>query len=188
MSRALPAPGDPVCLALSGRTLVLVAGVPGVGKSTLLRRLPARPEVRVLDSEAQRERLRRLLPSVRYPRLRPWVHLLHRAAVVGAACGGARTVVVHLPATGPGLRRAVRGLARLTGRAPHLLWIEAPPAEALRGQAERGRLVEGGSFARHVARSAGVAERIRSGRLGEGWATAVAVDRRAASRGLHLAR
>lgn len=186
--RALPVPGHPVCLALPGRVLLLVAGVPGAGKSTLLRRVPTGDTLRVLDSEVQRDRLVRLLPDVPYPRLRPWVHLLHRLAVVGVACGAVPTVVVHLPATGAGLRRAVRGLALATGREPHLLWIEAPAAEALCGQAARGRMVERGSFARHVARAAGVAERIRGGTLGERWVSATALDRRAASRGLVLDR
>jgi hypothetical protein len=168
-------------MVLPGRALLLVAGVPGAGKSTLLRRVPDRPGLRVLDSETQRDRLRRLLPAVAYPRLRPWVHLWHRLAVVGAACGPAQTVVVHLPATGRGLRRAVRTVARLTGRDPHLLWIEVPVEEALRGQAERGRVVAGGSFARHAARADGVAARIRAGALGETWTQAVAVDRCAAA-------
>jgi hypothetical protein len=188
MTRPFPDSALPVRLAVPGRVLLLVAGVPGAGKSTLLQRLPDGPGLLVLDSEVQRDRLVRLRPDAPYARLRPWVHLLHRLAVVGAACGGTPTVVVHLPATGTGLRRAVRGLARLTGRAPHLLWIEAPAADALRGQAARGRMVEGGSFARHVARAAGVADRIRDGRLDEPWASATAWDRRAAARGLVLDR
>lgn len=191
MTRALPVPGDtvplPLRLAVPGRVLLLVAGVPGAGKSTLLRRLPRGAELVVLDSEVQRDRLVRLLPDVPYARLRPWVHLLHRLAVVAAACGAVPTVVVHLPATGPGLRRVVRGLAQLTGRAPHLLWIEAPAADALQGQAARGRMIERGSFARHVARADGVADRIRTRRLGERWASAVALTRREAARGLDLA-
>ncbi|GAA4551777.1 AAA family ATPase [Pseudonocardia xishanensis] len=186
--RALPVPGGPVCLDVPGRALLLVAGVPGAGKSTLLRRLPPGDGVRVLDSEVQRAVLGRVFPGMPYPRLRPWVHLLHRLAVVAAACGAAPTVVVHLPATGRGLRSAVVVLARLTGRTPHLLWIEAPAGEALRGQAERGRVVERGSFARHVARAEGVASRIRGDGLGEGWVGETALERREAAAGLALAR
>jgi hypothetical protein len=174
MTRALPAPAR---LELPGRVLLLVAGLPGAGKSTLLRGAPARPGLRILDSDAQRARLVRVFPGVGYPRLRPWVHLLHRLAVVGAACGTAPTVVVHLPATGAGLRRAVRALAALTGRDPHLLWIDAAPADAVAGQAARGRMIESRSFARHVTRAAGMADRIRGGSLDEGWASATAVER-----------
>jgi len=184
--RALPVPGHPVRLAVPGRVLLLVAGVPGAGKSTLLRHLPSREGLLVLDSEVQRVRLGRVFPRVPYPRLRPWVHLLHRLAVVAAACGAAPTVVVHLPATGSGLRRAVLVLARFAGRTPQLLWIEAPAADALRGQADRGRVVEQGSFARHVARAEGVAARIRGDGLGEGWAAETALDRHDAAGGLLL--
>ncbi|MCW0213627.1 MAG: ATP-binding protein [Pseudonocardia sp.] len=191
--RALPVPGAsasrppaPVRLQVPGRALVLVAGVPGAGKSTLLRLLPARPGQRVLDSETQRELVTGLLPDVSYPRLRPLVHLLHRLAVVAAAAGPARTVLLHLPATSRGLRSAVRLLARLTGRTAHLVWIEVEPQDALRGQAERGRMIESRSFARHAARAEGVADRIRTGGLGEGWSREVALDRRAAARGLEL--
>ncbi|GAA4710566.1 AAA family ATPase [Pseudonocardia yuanmonensis] len=174
----------PTRLSMPGRALVLVAGVPGAGKSTLLRRMPELPGLRVLDSETQRDVVARVLPGVPYARIRPLVHLLHRLAAVLAAIGPARVVVVHLPATSPRLRRLVRGLARVTGRSAYLVWIDAAPEEALRGQADRGRLIESGSFARHVRRADGVAARISAGTLGERWTRAIALDRPAAARGL----
>ncbi|MFR9805722.1 AAA family ATPase [Pseudonocardia sp. RS010] len=173
-----------VRLSVPGRALVLVAGVPGAGKSTLLRRMPELPGLRVLDSETQRDLVARVLPGIPYARIRPLVHLLHRLAAVVTAIGSARVVVVHLPATSPGLRRTVRGLARLTRRSAYLVWIDAAPAEALRGQADRGRLIESGSFARHVSRANGVAARISAGTLGERWTRAIALDRPTAARGL----
>ncbi|GAA1874319.1 hypothetical protein GCM10009836_64260 [Pseudonocardia ailaonensis] len=196
MTFALPAPGDTprrplpgsVRLAVPGRALVLVAGVPGAGKSTLLRSLPGTRGVRVLDSETFRGGLGRLFPGVPYARLRPLVHLTHRAAAVGAALGATPVVVLHLPATSARLRRAVLALARLTGRSSHLVWVDVEPGEALRGQVERGRVVERESFARHTARAEGTAGRIVAADLGEAWDGAVVVDRRTAARGLVLER
>ncbi|MCE0768171.1 ATP-binding protein [Pseudonocardia kujensis] len=177
----------PVRLSVPGRALVLVAGVPGAGKSTLLRRMPQRPGLRVFDSETQRDLLTRVLPGVPYPRIRALVHFLHRVAAVLAATGSARVVVVHLPATSTRLRRLVRGLARLTGRAAYLVWIDAAPEEALRGQADRGRVIQSRSFARHVRRADGVAAAIRAGTLGEPWARTISLDRPTAARGLAVA-
>jgi len=185
-----PAPttsaAGPLRLRVPGRSLVLVAGVPGAGKSTLLRGLPPRPGVRVLDSESYRNRFARVLPGTPYARVRPLVHLLHRSAAILAAAGRAPTVVVHLPATGRGLRRGALRLARATGRSAHLVWVDAAPEEAVRGQARRGRMVAGRSFARHVVRAEGVAARIADGRLDEPWAGAVVLDRGAAAHGLDL--
>jgi hypothetical protein len=113
----------------------------------------------VLDSDAHRVRLARRFPGVAYPRYRPLVHLLHRLAVVRAACSGVRTVVVHLPATAASTRAAVALLAAVSGRAAHLVWLHADPDEARRGQRDRGRVVPPRSFAGHARR--GVATRRR---------------------------
>jgi hypothetical protein len=192
-SRPLPVPAapsrrpaGPVRLGVPGRSLVLVAGMPGAGKSTMLRSVRPRPGLVVLDSDTQRDALVRLAPRMPYPRLRPLVHLLHRLAVVAAALGGAPTVVVHLPATAPRLRRAAILLARLSRRTPHLVWFDVDPADALRGQRERGRVVEPGSFARHAERAVAVTARLRAGAPAEPWHTTTLVDRRTAARGLHL--
>ncbi|MEK6438724.1 AAA family ATPase [Pseudonocardia sp. T1-2H] len=192
-SRPLPVPSTPpsrsaapVRLRLPGRSLVLVAGMPGAGKSTMLRSVRPRPGLVVLDSDAQRDALVRLAPRTPYARLRPLVHLLHRLAVIAAALGGAPTVVVHLPATAPRLRRAAILLARLSRRDPHLVWFDVDPADALRGQRERGRVVDPGSFARHAERAEGVAERLRTGALAEPWRTVTVLDRPTAARGLTL--
>jgi predicted kinase len=176
-------------LAVPGRVLLLVAGLPGAGKSTLLRALPPRPGLRVLDSDAYRDWLRGplgSLGSLPYTRYRWLVHLWHRLAVLVAALSTVRVVVVHLPATGARTRAAVAALAALTGRTAHLVWLDVPPEQALRGQRERGRVVPGGSFAGHVQRAAATSARLRPGGAEPGWATVTVLDRARAATGLRL--
>lgn len=177
-------PAPPVRLDAPGRSLVLVAGLPGAGKSTLLAGLSPAPDVAVLDS--QRHRAAATASRLPYALVRPLVHLAHRASVVGIAVGPTPCVVVHLPATRPGLRRAVRGLARITGRDPHLLWVDAAPADALRGQHARGRTVRGEAFSRHVDDSAGLAERLRTGAESSAWTSVHVVDRADTAGGLQV--
>jgi predicted kinase len=173
-------------LVMPGRVLLLVAGMPGAGKSTLLRGLPARPGMLVLDSDAYRDGLATALGGVPYRWYRPLVHLWHRSAVLFAALSATPTVVVHLPATREGTRRALAHLAALTGRTAHLVWLDVDPDQARRGQCERGRLVPGSSFAEHVERAAETSARLRACRSAPGWATVTLLDRRAAAQGLRL--
>ena len=179
----------PVRLHVPGRTLVLVAGLPGAGKSTLLATLPPDDSTVVLDSEQARERLSRLLPEgTRYGAYRWAVHMMHRLAVIGAVLTGPDTVVVHLPSTTDGIRTAIRRLARLAGRDPHLLWVHAEPADALAGQHVRGRVVRPEAFAAHAARAGGVADRLRREGPPPGWTSARVLDRSCAHRGLRMAK
>ena len=171
---------------LPGRTLLLVAGMPGAGKSTLLAGLPARDGLLVLDSEQQRDAVRRALPGVPYAWYRPLVHLLHRFAVLVAAFSETPTVVVHLPATDERIRLAVARLAALSGRSAHLLWLHADPDEALRGQIGRGRVVPPPSFAAHAEHAAATTAALLGDREHPGWASVTVLDRVAARAGLHL--
>jgi hypothetical protein len=176
----------PIEIALPGRTLLLVAGIPGAGKSTLLAGLPRSAGVVVLDSEAQRAAVRRVVGALPYAWYRPLVHLLHRIAFVAAAMSSVPTVVVHLPATSAGTRAAVARLAAVTGRSAHLLWIHVDPEAARLGQCERGRLVRAASFAEHARRARASVAELQAGPPA-GWAGAVVVDRPAARAGLRLA-
>jgi adenylylsulfate kinase-like enzyme len=175
----------PIRLAVSGRALVLVAGMPGAGKSTLLAGLRRDPGTVVLDSDDHRVALARRFPRLPYRRYRALVHLRHRAAVVRAAFSDASTVVVHLPATSTVLRSAVALVAATTGRTAHLLWLHVDPAEALRGQRDRGRLIPSASFAGHVRRAEAATAALREGRA-IGWRTVTVADRSAARAGLVL--
>jgi predicted kinase len=185
VGRSVTTATPPVRLALPGRTLLLVAGMPGAGKSTLLASVPAADGLTVLDSEAQRAALRPVARGVPYAVQRPVVHLMHRTAVVAAAVSATPTVVVHLPATQPGIRAAVARLAAATGREAHLLWLHADAEEARRAQYERGRVVPEASFTAHARRAASTAAEL----LGDpppGWRSVTVLDRVAARGGLRL--
>lgn len=175
----------PIRLAVPGRTLVLVAGMPGAGKSTLIAGLRQRPGTVVLDSDDHRAVLARRFPRLPYRRYRGLVHLRHRLAAVRAAVSGTPTVVLHLPATSAALRRTVAVLAAVTGRTAHLLWLHVDPDEALRGQRDRGRLVPSDSFAGHARRAATATVALDTGGAA-GWRTVTVVDRAAARAGLVL--
>ncbi|BBG00662.1 MULTISPECIES: AAA family ATPase [Pseudonocardia] len=179
---------DPLVVRLSGRTLLLVAGLPGAGKSTLLAAMTAPAGVRVLDSGAARAALARRLPAAMpYGSYRWLTHLAHRTGVVLACAGRTETVVVHLPATSPAVRTAVRALARASRRAPHLLWLDVPSDQAMAGQHARGRVVRRRQFAVHVERAREASERLRAGRE-RGWESVRIADRSGARHGLALAK
>jgi cation:H+ antiporter len=179
------ASAHPARLPVSGRSLVLVAGLPGAGKTTLMRTLRPDRTLRISDSDQLRTAVMRLLPRrTRYGLVRPAVHLLHRASVVCLSLGPSPAVVVHLPATSARLRRAVTRLARLSRRTAHLVWLDAPAADAREGQRTRGRMITDRSFERHARRAERTNEQILACGLDEGWATALRLDRRAARDGL----
>jgi hypothetical protein len=150
---------DPVPEAdASTATFVLLGGVPGAGKTTLIDRLGAeRPDVRTVDPERLRDTFARLLPAwVRYRWYRPLVHTLNAVrTLVLILRGPARSgwsMVVHDPATRPRRRRLVGRLARWRGWVPVLVVIDVSRAEALDGQQRRGRVVASASFGNHWRR------------------------------------
>lgn len=154
--------------------------MPGAGTSTLLAGRPARPDI-VLDSDTRRAALQAVFGCYR-----PVVHAWHRLAlVVAAAFSAAQTVVVHLPATSAGARAAVARLARLTGRAAHLLWLHVDPADARACQQARGRVVGEASFAGHAERA--LTTVTRRDAPPPGFADVTVLDRAAAAGGLELA-
>jgi predicted kinase len=176
----------PTVLTVRPRSLVLVAGIPGAGKSTLLARLRA-PGARVLDSDPLRERLRLLLPAgLPYARYRPLVHLWHRLRLVAALLGTVGPVVLHLPATGALTRASVALLALLACRERYLVWVDARPEQARRGQHERDRVLTEGCFARHARAGTGFSRRLRQGHRPWGWRRVAVLDRARAPGGLVL--
>ncbi|WP_406025152.1 ATP-binding protein [Nocardioides sp. NBC_00850] len=134
--------------------LLLLGGVPGAGKSTLIRDVAdRRPDVRTLDPETPGRWLAARLPEVPYRLYRPLVHLWHAIAtlvlvLLGPTLGG-HTLLVHDPATRPGRRELLGRIARARGWRTSLVMIDVPRIAAIDGQHERGRMVRTEAFERH---------------------------------------
>ncbi|MER6998867.1 AAA family ATPase [Streptomyces sp. NPDC000410] len=158
--------------------VVVVSGLPGSGKSTLIRRAA---EGGGIDSQDTRDRWDRRMPrALPYAVYRPLVRLAHYAGLRRALRSGA-SVVVHDCGTQSWVRRWLAREARRRGRALHLVLLDVTPDLAREGQRERGRGVSGYAFARHrraVSRLVHDAER---GRLPSGCASATLLDRTAAT-------
>lgn len=170
--------------------LVVVGGLPGSGKSTAMARVReavgtgAVPHgTRVLDSAEVRARLRVTLGAVPYPLVRALVHTGHWLQMLAAAWSVRGPLVVHETATRRRARAAFVLLAAVAGRPLRLVWIETDPGTARAGQVLRGRVVRGGSFARHVRR---VARRhpADAARTGRGWQQVVVTGREGAAQAL----
>ena len=136
---------------------MLVGGVPGAGKTTVIARIADEvPGVDALDPETYRDGLRRLLPAgTAYAVYRPLVHTLHALRVLLELLRGpvpGRTLVVHDPATRPGRRGLFARLARARGWEPVLVYVDVPRVLAETGQVLRGRVVDPVRFAGHWAR------------------------------------
>jgi hypothetical protein len=142
----------PATLTFPTRAVLVVAGVPGAGKTTFIRRIFSDGTVRVLDSQDLHDRYRRWLRSTRgYPLYRPLVHLEHYLRIV-AALLGSNPLVLHETGTRPWIRWAIARLARARGRTAHLLFLDVTPEAAVEGQRRRGRAVNPRIMARHHVR------------------------------------
>lgn len=186
----VPPPAPPLDLrgTQSRRTLhfstgdrVVVSGLPGSGKSTLIRRTVAVEDaVRLIDSQDVRERWAAALPPwLPYAVYRPFVRLAHYAGLRRALASGA-SVVVHDCGSQAWVRNWIARDARRRGRALHLVLLDVPPSTALRSQAERGRTVSRYAFARHRRAVGRLVEDTEAGRLPRGCVSAVLLDRGAA--------
>ncbi|WP_111603429.1 AAA family ATPase [Streptomyces sp. Amel2xB2] len=186
------APAPPVPLDLRGtaarRTLVfptgdrvVVSGLPGSGKSTLIRRVLAlQSTVRRIDSQDVRESWAAALPRwLPYAAYRPLVRLAHYAGLHRALASGA-SVVVHDCGSQAWVRNWLGRDALRRGRALHLVLLDVAPATALRSQAERGRTVSRYAFARHRAAVRRLIADAESGSVPLGCESVVLLDRGAA--------
>ncbi|NYI80377.1 AAA family ATPase [Nocardioides panzhihuensis] len=133
--------------------LLLLGGVPGAGKSTLIRQVAERnPAVRTLDPETSARWLAARVPRIPYRLYRPAVHLWHAFVTLVLVLGPTRdrrTVLVHDPATRPRRRALLGRIARARGWRTSLVMIDVPRAVAIDGQQARGRMVRSTSFERH---------------------------------------
>ncbi|MCK7626671.1 ATP-binding protein [Streptomyces sp. RS10V-4] len=185
--RGTARPGRPhrTALRFPPGDLVVVSGLPGSGKSTLMRRVvPARDgrgaPVHRVDSQDTRDRWERgRLRRLPYALYRPLVRAAHYLALRRALRSGA-TVVVHDCGTLPWVRRWLARTARRGGRGLHLVLLDVPPHTALTGQRARGRGVSRYAFARHRRAVGRLVARAEARRLPAGLGSAVLLDRPAA--------
>ncbi|GAB2800388.1 AAA family ATPase [Streptomyces daliensis] len=168
-------------LRFAAGDLVVVSGLPGSGKSTLIRRTVALHDtVSRIDSQDTRERWEARLPRwLPYGVYRPLVRLAHYAGLRRALASGA-SVVVHDCGTQGWVRGWLARDARRRGRGLHLVLLDVPPVVALEGQAERGRGVSGYAFARHRRAVGRLIAQAEAGRVPEGCSSVVLLDREAA--------
>ncbi len=154
--------------------VVLVIGIPGAGKTTLINRA-ASPDWTVLDTD----RLRQQEP----PALRrvPVPYLLYVLAIIEAIAQNPQ-VVIQSRGTYGWLRRLVTACARRHGREAVLVMLDAPPADAVAGQVRRGRVAPAPVMRWNIARWSQLLDAAGSGTLAaEGWNHVVVLDREQAS-------
>ncbi|MFE2349087.1 AAA family ATPase [Kitasatospora cineracea] len=169
----------PARLAYPADDVLVVSGLPGSGKSTLMRRCA---RARVIDSQHTRARFARALPGVPYALYRPLVRLAHYLRLRAAVRAGG-PLVVHDCGTLPWVRRALARATARQGRRLHLLLLDATPAQAADGQRRRGRRVSRYAFARHRHSAATLRALVTAaGPLPPGVASAVLLPRAAAPR------
>jgi adenylate kinase family enzyme len=155
-----------VRLTYPDNAVVVVAGLPGAGKTTLIRRVTSRTAAAVVDTDDQRRR------GEQASNVRHYGH-------IAAAVWGRQPVVIHSRGTVGTLRRLITTLSFLRGRPAHLILLDAPRAAAEDGQRRRGRWVSRRKMDREVARW----ERLLDRRFrGEGWRSVTLLDRPSAAR------
>ncbi|MYU21085.1 AAA family ATPase [Streptomyces sp. SID8352] len=177
--RDLRAGGRPAPFALrfGPRDVVVVAGLPGSGKSTLMRRAV---RGRRIDSQDARDRWERRVPrALPYAVYRPLVRLSHYAGLRRALRSG-EGVVVHDCGTQPWVRGWLARWARRRGGALHLVVLDVAAGTALAGQRARGRGVSRYAFHRHRATTARLLRSLAGGPP-PGCASATLLDRPAAT-------
>ncbi|QUQ64849.1 AAA family ATPase [Kutzneria sp. CA-103260] len=167
-----------ITIELGRRDLLVVAGLPGAGKSTMLAH--AADGLTVLDSDQVRARLSALLPAaLPYRYYRPVVHVWQRIRVIRAALSRG-PVVVHEPSTRATTRAWLVSLGLATRRPVRMLWLDVTAEQAIRGQRSRGRVLHPRTFQRHVRRAARMREALLADQVPAGWHSAQVITRSAA--------
>ncbi|MER5476152.1 AAA family ATPase [Streptomyces sp. NPDC002734] len=167
-------------LTFGAHDVVVVTGLPGSGKSTMMRRVVGEDAVRV-DSQDTRDRWDARMPrSLPYAVYRPLVRLDHYAGL-RRALRGPRPVVVHDCGTQRWVRSWLGRAARRRGGAMRLVLLDVSAGEALQGQRARGRGVSRYAFARHRRAVGQLLADVRDrGLLPRDCGSAVLLDRSAA--------
>ncbi|WUS99354.1 AAA family ATPase [Streptomyces sp. NBC_00708] len=167
----------PRLLRFAAGDVVVVSGLPGSGKSTLIAR--AAP-AHAVDSQDARDRWARRMPrSLPYVLYRPFVRLAHYWGLWRVLRSDA-SVVVHDCGTQTWVRARLARHARRRGRGLHLVLLDVSAGTAREGQRERGRGVSAYAFARHRRAVGRLLRDTEAGVLPRGCASAVLLDREAA--------
>ncbi|MGW9249152.1 AAA family ATPase [Streptomyces badius] len=167
----------PFDLDLPAGDIVVVSGLPGSGKSTLIRRAV---RGRSIDSQNTRDGWAAALPGLLpYALYRPLVRAAHYLGLRKALRSG-ESVVVHDCGTQTWVRRWLARHAVSRGRTLHLILLDVTPEVARQGQRARGRGVSGYAFARHRHAVARLLRDTEQGLLPAGCTSAVLLDREAA--------
>jgi hypothetical protein len=151
--------------------LIVVAGIPGAGKTTLIRRAVDRDVATVVDTDDRRE------AGTAGPL--PLLYGGHYARIL-AGIAGPGPVVVHTRGTHAWLRRGLVAAAALRGRPACLVLLDAPRAAAEAGQRHRGRTIGAAAMARQADRWARLVAEPDALRR-EGWSSVAVLDRPAAA-------
>ncbi|MGW0333047.1 AAA family ATPase [Streptomyces sp. NPDC003011] len=169
---------SPHALLFGPKDLVVITGLPGSGKSTLMRRTVKGTRI---DSQDTRDRWDARMPrSVPYALYRPLVRAAHYAGLRRALRSG-EGVVVHDCGTQAWVRRWLAREARRRGGTLRLLLLDVTPGLALEGQRERGRGVSRYAFLRHRSAASRLISAVEQGDLPPGCGSAVLIDRDAAN-------
>ena len=155
--------------------VVLIVGIPGAGKTTLIDRAANSSDWTVLDPDRFRRRLSPVLRRLPVP---------YPLYVLGIVVAIARhtQVVVESRGTYGWLRRLVTACARVRGREAVLVLLDAPPGDAIAGQKSRGRVAPAPLMRWDTERWGRLLDGARKGALAaEGWGRVVVLDRAQAS-------
>ncbi|WKU48606.1 AAA family ATPase [Streptomyces sp. VNUA116] len=140
----------PAVLSYPAGSVVVVSGLPGSGKSTLMRRWSAAAPA--VDPRAAHERWQARMPDrLPYAVYRPCARLDHFLRIRAAVRSG-EPVLVHDCGSRPWMRRWLAREAGRRGHQLHLVLLDVGTARALEGQRERGRRVGRRVFTRHAHR------------------------------------
>ncbi|MGV9600193.1 AAA family ATPase [Streptosporangium sandarakinum] len=177
-------------LRYPARSLVILTGLPGAGKTILLSRLygldaaASDPVVVggtvVIDTHQSRNRWAGRLPSAP-ARVRRAVVFATHFWRIGRSVARGYPVIAHNRGCGPLVLYGFALLARRAGARLHLLMLDVAPETALAGQRARGRVVDEVTFDRHRRRWEALVGRVRAGRPVPA-SGATVIDRSVASR------
>jgi predicted kinase len=167
-------------LEYAANAILVVTGLPGAGKSTLMRRCA---RVALVDSQTVRDRWAARLPEwIGYPLYRPLVRVEHYWGLRRTVRAGG-PLVVHDSGTQPWLWRWLTRAGLRDARPVHLLVLAVSEDEALVGQAARGRQVTPYAQARHVRATRARDQRLAAtGTPPPGFTSVVLIDRPGATR------